>query len=207
MMSSQPDSPALPPAAADWLAGLRAFITQRRHRSASRSAQQPPPPAAELAAEAELIAAHLRDWLPPLPPLLAGQGRTGDRQPAIAITTSLAGLQAATKIAAEPQFRELLASCCFVTESEYRFWCKERPDADHRLHINHWAWIKTCVPAARAEEFIAYPLPTGSRHWLFRHGLAGLGSADHHSCSLHAWDGRATRLLAESFREGVRGLS
>ena len=79
-------------------------------------------------------------------------------------------------------------------------------DAEHQLHINHWAWIKTRVPAARAREFAAYPPPAGGRHWLFRHGLAGLGNADHHSCRLYAWDGKATHLLAESFREGVRGL-
>ncbi|NBS33438.1 MAG: hypothetical protein EBS83_11725, partial [Planctomycetia bacterium] len=72
--------------------------------------------------------------------------------------------------------------------------------------INHWAWLKTQVPVARAREFVAYPLPAGSRHWLFRHGLAGLGAADHHSCRLYAWDGEAAHLLTESFREGVQGL-
>ena len=202
-MSLPPAPSTLPPPAADWLAGLRVFAAQQRQQP--RSSRRPPP-AGELAAEAELIAAHLRDWLPRLPHLLGQQGRTGNKRPAVAVTTSAAGLQAAATIADEPQLRHLLNDCQFVTETKYRFWCKERPDAEHQLHINHWAWIKTSVPAARAREFAAYPLPAGSRHWLFRHGLAGLGNADHHSCRLYAWDGRAAHLLAESFREGVRGL-
>jgi len=203
-MSLPPAPSTLPPPAADWLAGLRAFAAQQRQQP--RSSRRPPPPAGELAAEAELIAAHLRNWLPQVPKLLAAQGRAGNRRPAIAITTSVAGLQAAETIAEEPRLQEVLAGCCFVTESEYRFWCKERPDANHQLHVNHWAWVKTRVPAARAGEFAAYPLPAGSRHWLFRHGLAGLGNADHHSCRVYAWDGEATHLLAASFREGVQGL-
>ena len=202
-MSLPPAPSTLPPPAADWLAGLRVFAAQQRQQP--RSSRRPLP-AGELAAEAELIATHLRSWLPELPHLLGQQGRTGNKRPAVAVTTSAAGLQAATTLAEEPQLRHLLNDCCFVTESEYRFWCKERPDANYHLHINHWAWLKTNVPAARAQEFVAYPLPVDSRHWLFRHGLAGLGNADHHSCRLYAWDGAAAHLLAESFREGVRGL-
>jgi len=203
-MRLPPAAPPLPLPAADWLAGLRAFVKARRRQP--RPLQRRLPPAAELDAEAGLIAAHLRSWLPELPHLLGQQGRTGNKRPAVAVTTSAAGLQAAATLADEPQLRHLLNDCYFVTETEYRFWCKERPDAEHQLHINHWAWIKTRVPAARAREFAAYPPPAGGRHWLFRHGLAGLGNADHHSCRLYAWDGKATHLLAESFREGVRGL-
>ncbi|MGA1618888.1 MAG: hypothetical protein ACO37F_10290 [Pirellulales bacterium] len=203
-MSPSPASTTLPPPAADWLAGLRAFVAQQRQQP--RPSQRRLPPTFELAAEAELIAAHLRGWLPELPQLLAAQGRSGGSRPAIAITTSIAGLQAAETIVEDPQLQDVLAGCCFVTESEYRFWCKERPDANYQLHINHWAWLKTQVPVARAREFVAYPLPAGSRHWLFRHGLAGLGAADHHSCRLYAWDGEAAHLLTESFREGVQGL-
>lgn len=199
-MNKRTAMPPLPPASAAWLAGLRAFVAQQRNQP-SRS-QRPPPPPAELAAEADLIAAHLRDWLTKLPQLLARH----DRRPAIAITTSPAGLAAIDRLAADPAFMSLLAGCCGVTESEYRFWCKEQPDPDHAVHANHWAWMKTQVPAARAAEFAAYPLPAGSRHWLFRHGLAGLGLADHHSCRLYAWNGRTATLLAEQFREGVKGL-
>jgi len=191
--------------AADWLAGLRAFAMRQRQQPA-RSWQRPSPPAVEQAAEAELIAAHLRGWLSELPQLLSRHGRTAARQPAIAITTSVAGLAAVARLAADSALADVLAGCCAVTESEYRFWCKAQPDAEHALHINHWAWIKTRVPAARAAEFAAHPLPAGSRYWLFRHGIAGLGAGDHHSCRLYAWDGSATRLLAESFREGVQGL-
>jgi hypothetical protein len=197
-------STQLPPLAADWLTGLRAFVETGRQQP--RPSQRRIPPPAESAAETELIVAHLRSWLQQLPQLLATQCRTGNSRPAVAITTSTAGLCAAETIAKEPQLRDVLADCCFVTESEYRFWCKERPDANYQLHINHWAWIKTHVPAARAKEFAAYPISADSRHWLLRHGVAGLGDADHHSCRLYAWDGADTRLLAESFREGVGGL-
>lgn len=203
-MSSPPEFSASSQSAADWLAGLRGFAARQRLQP-SRS-QRPIPPAVEQKAEAELIAAHLRAWLMRLPQLLERYSRTGARQPAIAITTSAAGIAAVERLAAEPQLASILAGCCAVTESEYRFWCKEQPDPTYALHLNHWAWVKTRVPAARAAEFAGYPLPAGSHHWLFRHGLAGLGAGDHHSCRLYAWDGTATSLLAESFREGVQGL-
>ena len=203
-MSSPPEFSASSQAAADWLAGLRGFAARQRQQP-SRS-QRPIPPAVEQKAEAELIAAHLRAWLIGLPQLLERHSRAGGRQPAIAITTSTAGLTAVERLSAESQLASLLAGCCAVTESEYRFWCKEQPDPAYALHMNHWAWVKTRVPATRAAEFADYPLPAGNRHWLFRHGLAGLGAGDHHSCRLYSWDGTATSLLAESFREGVQGL-
>ena len=203
-MSSPPEFSASSQTAADWLAGLRSFAARQRQQPLR--SQRPIPPAVEQKTEAELNAAHLRAWLIGLPQLLERHSRAGDRQPAIAITTSTAGLAAVESLSAEPQQARILAGCCAVTESEYRFWCKEQPDPAYALHINHWAWVKTRVPAARAVEFADYPLPAGSRHWLFRHGLVGLGAGDHHSCRLYAWDGAATSLLAESFREGVQGL-
>ncbi len=203
---------ALPPlsaAAADWLAGLRAFAAEQRGQrplEKQPSPLRPPPTAAESAAEEQLIAKHLRHWLTTLPQLIAEGRLPNVSSPAIAITTSVAGLGAVAGLAAEPALAAALSSCCAVTETEYRFWCKQQPDPDCAVHWNYWAWIKIRVPAARAAEFAAFPLAAGSRHWLFRHGLAAPGPVAHHSCRLYCWDGQTATLQADSFREGVTGL-
>ena len=60
-MRLPPAAPPLPLPAADWLAGLRAFVKARRRQP--RPLQRRLPPAAELDAEAGLIAGMLRDLL------------------------------------------------------------------------------------------------------------------------------------------------
>ena len=209
-MSQLPSAlPPLSAAAAEWLAGLRQFVVeQRRQRPPEKqpSPLRPPPTAAESATEEQLIAEHLRHWLTTLPQLIAEGWQPNASRPAIAITTSVAGLRAVAGLATEPALAAVLSGCCAVTETEYRFWCKQQPDPDWAVHWNGWAWIKTRVPAARAAEFAAYPLAAGSRHWLFRHGLAAGGPVAHHSCRLYCWDGQSATLLADSFREGVTGL-
>lgn len=209
-MNSGPDSMLkLSAVAAGWLAGLREFIARQReqqHLEKRSSHLRPVPTSAERVMEERLIAEHLRGWLPTLPDLMAERRQANDAAPAIVITTSLAGLQAVAGLAGEPALAALLTNCCAVTEVEYRFWCKEQPDPEFAAHWNHWAWIKTHIPEARASEFAAYPLPVGSRHWLFRHGLAANSPVAGHSCRLYRWDGQAATLLTDSFREGVKGL-
>jgi hypothetical protein len=201
--------PPLRPTAAVWLDGLREFVGEQRRRqppAASLARLRPPPTADELLLEQDLIATHLRHWLGNLPQLFADTPRLNSDLPAVVITTSPAGLVAETILQAEPALAAIWPACCCVTEFEYRFWCRQQPDADYSLHVNHWAWAKTRVPAARAAEFAAFPLADGERYWLFRHGLAGWGPADHHSCQLYRSDGRSLSLLEPAFREGVAGL-
>ena len=209
-MSQLPSAlPPLSAAAADWLAGLRAFAAEQRGQRPPEkhpSLLHPPQAAAERAAEEQLIAEHLRHWLTALPQVFPLRQQPDAPAPAIAITTSVAGLRAVADLAGEQTLAAVLSACCAVTESEYRFWCKQQPDPDFAVHWNHWAWIKTRVPAARVAEFARYPIAAGSRHWLFRHGLAARGPVAHHSCRLYCWDGQEATLLADTFREGVTGL-
>ena len=145
----------------------------------------------------------MRTWLSGLEQRLASAERWNGLIPAVVITTTPVGIRACETIAGDQEFRTLFDSCCCLTEYEYRYWCKENPDLKFRFHINYWAWIKTTVPSARNHEFRNYSIAEGSKYWLLRHGLNGLGEYDYADCQVFGWDGTTTRLLAEHFREGV----
>jgi hypothetical protein len=203
------DLPPLAPAAIRWLRGLQAAVGKERTRrppEASLMRLRPPPTAAELDCEQELISNYLRQQLGKVVQFVNNSTRFRSGFPAIVITTSPAGLRAEKALRTDAACSSVWQACCCVTEFEYRFWCRQQPDADYRLHVNVWAWAKTRVPAARAAEFAAFPVAEGERHWLFRHGLAGCGRADHHSSMLYRSDGHSLGLLQADFREGVSGL-
>lgn len=205
------DLPLPNPAALLWLDGLRTAVRSERTRrppEVGLARFNPPPTARELDCEQELIAEHLRCWLQNGWQLVTNSPQFGGGLPVIVITTSIAGLRVEKQLQSEtgPTFGRFWQTSCFVTEFEYRLWCRQRPDAGFQLHINHWAWAKTRVPAARNPEFAAFPIPDGDRYWLFRHGLAGCGHSDHHSCRLYRSDGQSLELLEANFREGVAGL-
>ena len=124
-------------------------------------------------------------------------------RPAVVITTTPAGIRACKILAEETEFGAVFEYCCYLTEYEYRYWCKEEPDPNLQFHVNYWAWIKTSVPSTRMHEFRNYPLPEDNQYWLLRHGLNGLGKDDYADCQVLGWDGTTTTLLAEHFREGV----
>ena len=136
-----------------------------------------------------------KDW--------ANAPRWNGIRPAVVITTTPAGIRACKILAEETEFGAVFEYSCYLTEYEYRYWCKEEPDPNLQFHVNYWAWIKTSVPSTRMHEFRNYPLPEDNQYWLLRHGLNGLGKDDYADCQVFGWDGTTTRLLAEHFREGV----
>ena len=187
-----------------WLAGLREAVATAR-RAAGPAGRLGISPSQE-AAERTILSAHLVTWLEnELPTLLAD--RVGHDDPAIVITTSPLGLAVveATLLRDEPLMRSLRDRVVAVTEREYRAWTKDHPDPDHRLHVNHWSWIKTQVPEARRHEFAAYPLAPGEHHWLHRTGTTGCGR-ERRFCHLWKWNGTTAALLKPFFPEAVRRL-
>ena len=193
-----------------WLDGLRAWLVERR--SADTDAVAPDPAATR--AERMILAAHVATWLDESPALLrarrdfAGSAGSGvDPDPALVLTTSPPGLEVAEDLFAGDSLlaQDLRARVVCATEREYRAWCMRHPDADHRLHVNHWNWIKTQVPPRREREFRAHPLRAGERYWLHRTGTAGAGSADGRDAHLWRFDGRhATLLQAFVHEAGTR---
>lgn len=187
-----------------WLAGLRDAVASARRAAgpAGRSGTSP----SQESAERTILSAHLVTWLEnELPTLLAD--RNADDDPAIVITTSPVGLAVVeeTLLRDEPLMRSLRDRVAAVTEREYRSWTKDHPDPDHRLHVNHWSWIKTQVPEARRHEFAAYPLAPGEQHWLHRTGTTGCGR-ERRFCHLWKWNGATAALLKPFFPEAVRRL-
>ena len=188
--------------ARDWLEGLRAFATDPRRRP------RPDPDAtpAQAAGERGLIAASFTAWFDTeLPGLLAGHD--GSRTPAIVVTTSATGLAAADAVLGRDDplvaLRRPLVAC--VSELEYRLWCNRHPDPEHRLHLNHWNWIKTRVPRQRWPAFARHPLADGETYWIHRTGTAAAGHR-RRSSGLWKWNGRTATLLEPRFEERVAGL-
>jgi len=89
--------------------------------------------------------------------------------------------------------------------SRLRDWTKANPDPNHLLHLNHWSWVKTSVPAARHGEFTAHPLAAGEAFWLHRTGTTGCG-AERRFCHLWKWNGTAATLLQPFVAERARRL-
>lgn len=187
-----------------WLAGLREAVATARR--AAGSAGRPGSDPAQEAAERMILSAHLVTWLENELATLLGD-RDGNDDPAIVITTSPVGIAAAEEILDrdEPLMQSLRDRVVSVTEREYRSWTKDHPDPDHRLHVNHWSWIKLRVPEARRHEFDAYPLSPGETHWLHRTGTTGCGR-ERRFCHLWKWNGTTAALVKPFFPETVRRL-
>lgn len=195
----------------DWLEGLRGFADDHRTRRAAqgsrRSADEPA--AAARAAERGILGSHLVSWLDGIESWTAARrafaaDAGSDTDPAIVLTTSPVGIEAAAELCAMAgtPAAVLRSRLVAVTELEYRLWCIRHPDESFRLHVNHWTWLKTDVPARRHAEFAAHPLADGECYWLHRTGTAGAGTADRRDCQLWKWTGRHAALLQASIREG-----
>ena len=192
----------------DWLAGLAAFVADRRATHPPRAADAP----AAAAAERAIVAAGLTSWFDDWAAVTDARRRWAraaaaagrDPDPAFVVTTSAGGIEAAAAALggghpiAAAEARRIVA----VTELEYRLWCIRRPDEGHLRHVNHWTWVKTSVPPQRAAEFAAHPLGLGEAYWLHRVGTAGAGAADRRDCHLWKWNGRHAALLQAFVREG-----
>lgn len=197
----------------EWLAGLRQRIAAtRRGPGPAGPAGGAPPAAAMAAAERMILGAHLALWIDnDLLPLLAERGaglaRGADPDPAIVITTSPVGIDVVDEALArdEPLRASLREQVVAVTERDYRDWAQAAPDPDHRLHVNHWSWVKTSVPRARHEEFAAHRLAQGESYWLHRVGTTGCG-AGRRTCHLWKWNGTVATLLQPFVTERVRRL-
>jgi len=191
------------PEACGWLDGLR-----------SLAADAPRPPRADpdatpaqAAAERAVLAAHLVNWLDgAFEPLLAERGPER-HPPAVVLTTTAAGLTAAADVLGrdDPLTRLRRPRFAAVTELDYRLWCHRHPDPEHRLHVNHWSWIKTRVPPQRWPAFARHALAPGECYWLHRTGTVGAG-AERRFCHLWKWNGRHAVLLEPFVAEVVGRL-
>jgi len=192
-----------------WLNGLREHVDDSR----LRCGPAPEVPAAVYAAERALLATHLVAWLDTeLAGLLAereavSHGPDPDPDPAIVLTTTGTGLAAATDVLGrdDPLMRDHRRRFACVTEREYRLWCMRHPDPGHRMHINHWNWLKTRVPPQRWPAFSRYPLREGEVYWLHRTGTTGVGR-DRRFCHLWKWNGAVASLVKPFIDEAVQGL-
>lgn len=191
------------PATRAWLEGLRAAVAEPR----------PPLQAsgASAAAERMILAAHLATWIDASPHLSAARRAfaaavdpEADPDAAIVVTTSPVGIAVVEELLAsdEPLARDLRRRVVCATEGGYRSWCMRHPDERHRLHINHWSWIKTRVPRQRDAEFARHPLAAGEVYWLHRTGTAGAGAADGRATHLWKFTGSLAVLLEPFVVEG-----
>lgn len=189
-----------------WLVRLRRFLSRSRKKIrplGKKSPARPRQPAQAQDAEEKLLQNQMRTWLGGLEQRLANERRWNGIRPAVVITTTPVGIRACESLAWESEFTTLFESCCYLTEYEYRYWCKEESDLKFQFHINYWAWIKTSVPSARMHEFRTYPIAEDSKYWLLRHGVNGSGEHDYADCQVFAWDGTSAKLLTKHFHEGV----
>lgn len=197
----------------DWLAGLREFAAAQRLGKPPLEAGDRQASAQE--AERAVLAMHLATWLDAdLPSMLDARRRFAarspdiDPDPALVLTTSPAGIAAAEKVLSgrDPLRIPGRQAIVVVREAEYRLWSIRRPDADHRLHVNHWSWLKVDVPRQRWGEFARFPVGTDEAYWLHRIGISGAGDADMRGCHLWKWTGTAPVLLQPFFVESVNAL-
>lgn len=195
----------------DWLEGLRGFAEEHRTRRAAQARRRSvdEPSAAARAAERGILGSHLVSWFDGIESLAAARRAfaphaAADTDPAVVLTTSPVGLEAAAELCAMAgtPAASLRSRLVAVTELEYRLWCIREPDEAFRRHVNHWCWLKTDVPPQRHAEFAAHPLGPGECYWLHRTGTAGAGTADGRECQLWKWTGRHAALLQASIREG-----
>lgn len=196
------------PDAREWLDGLRQYAGSAPS-AADDPARSDPGAAAVHAAERAVLAAALVSWIDTeLPGLLAERAVSGgDAEPAIVLTTTPAGCAAAADVLDrdDPLMRQWRERSTWVTEKIYRLWCIRHPDPDHRLHVNHWSWIKTRVPPQREAAFARFPLGPGESYWLHRTGTSGAGR-ERRFCHLWKWNGRTASLVRPFIDETVSGL-
>ena len=130
-----------------------------------------------------------------------------DTDPALVLTTTVAGLAAAADVLErdDPLVRQWRQRFACVTEREYRLWCIRHPDPENRMHMNHWSWIKTRVPPQRWPAFSRFPLREGESYWLHRTGTAG-GAMERRFCHLWKWNGSTASILQPFVEESVLGL-
>lgn len=193
----------------EWLVALREFADEWR-----RAHPAPGPTPAEAPAEAAILAAHLVTWLDGIDDLdaargaLAGSRPALDPLPALVVTTSPVGINAAERVlAGHPRAADVWPRLALVTEIEYRRHCMRHADDAHRFHVNHWNWLKTRVPPQRDREFAGHPLAPGECYWLHRTGTSGAGAADRRDAHLWKWNGRHPSFLEAFVSEGgVGGL-
>lgn len=194
-----------------WLEGLREHAATAR-----RGGSDDGTPPSAFNAERALLASHLVVWLDTeVPGLLAeraAEAKAGlaagteiDPEPAIVLTTTAAGVAAAADLLErdDPLMRQLRERFACVTELEYRRFCMRRPDDDYRLHIAHWSWMKTRVPAQWRPRFARWPIHAGETYWLHRTGTAGAG-AERRSSHLWKWNGSTAAILKPFVDEGGR---
>jgi len=191
------------PQARAWLDGLRAAAAAARVGSRDEDR-----PAAAMAAERALLAAHLVAWFDTeLPGLLAeraaaataggrGDGTVIDPDPAIVLTTTETGCEAAAEFFGrnDPFVRQMAERFACVTELEYRRFCMRNPDDDYRLHIAHWSWMKTRVPPQWWPKLAQWPIREDECYWLHRTGTAGAGR-ERRSSHLWKWNGTTAAIL------------
>jgi len=199
-------------ASREWLAGLRQRVADVRRDPGPAGPAGDARSAAATAAERMILAAHLAVWIDNELLSLLDERRTAwrsdaDPHPAIVVTTSPVGVGVVDETLGrtEPLVASLRDSLVAVTEREYRDWTRSHPDPDHLLHVNHWNWVKTSVPAARQGEFAAHPLGDGESFWLHRTGTAGCG-AERRFCHLWKWNGTIASLVRPFIAERVRRL-
>lgn len=180
-----------------WLEGLRAFVVEHR---VGKPLPTPPAADAQWAAERSILGATLATRLSEVEAIRQARRAVGggtDADPALVLTTSAAGMAAATAVLESAGDLAALVGnrLVAVTELEYRLWCIRSSDDTHRFHANLWNWIKLRVPLQRAAEFSRHPLSTGESYWLHRTGVAGAGPLDRRDCHLWKWNGRHAALL------------
>ena len=154
-------------------------------------------------AEEKILENQIREWLSGFKQSSDCAARWAGRTPIVVITTTPVGIRACEKLAREPGLVTMFENCFYLTEYEYRYWCKEDPDPDFQFHINYWAWMKTSIPKVRMHEFRSLPVPKDNEYWLLRHGVNGMGEGDYADCWVFAWNGASAKLLAKDFHEGV----
>ena len=179
-----------------WLDGLRDFAAGHRATKPLPAATDP----AAWAAEQSILGASFATRLADVGAIRAARRDRGDGcdpDPALVLTTSAAGIEAATGLLASSRDLALLVDdrLAVVTELEYRLWCIATPDDGYQAHVNLWSWIKTRVPEQRWAEFARHPLAAGEAYWLHRTGIAGAGRLDRRDCHLWKWNGRHAALL------------
>lgn len=179
-----------------WLEGLRGFALEHRLRRPLPEAT----PGGQWVAERSILGSAVATRLAGIESIRearrsAAAGFAAD--PAVVLTTSAAGIAAATAVLESAADLAALVGdrLVAVTELEYRLWCIRSPDDAHRLHVNLWSWIKTRVPRQRLAEFARHPLAPGESYWLHRTGIAGAGPLDRRDCHLWKWNGRHAVLL------------
>jgi hypothetical protein len=197
------------PASRAWLDGLLAMVAATRQERVGTDRDRA---AAEAEAERGILARHLTDWLGRIDAVsaarraFAGDDASLDPDPALVFTTSPVGIRLLADLLGrdDPGRRSVADRLACATEAEYRRHCMHSPDEGHRLHVNHWSWVKTSVPRQRWGDFSRHPLAAGESYWLHRTGTAGAGAADGRRCDLWRFDGRvATLLEADVAERGV----